>query len=247
MIQPPPVESVPDAIGKAITEYRELNAKLGEERDRRDALIAGRDRAQLDDANALAQAARSGQDVSKVGTPATTKLHQDIEVQQIVVRGFEQAVAASEAEVKAAIKRTSPECIAMAIAEAQRLATPYLEAISQVQAAAQAYDRALYNLAGWAAFTNSRDHDISFGNGGSIPIRSNEWLEPVNVTELTGTLRKHAGRHIDVQTTLGKADRERAQEASDQAANALRLSPNPIRMPEPQFDDVTGQEIHVGL
>lgn len=189
----PRAEQVPAGLRERVAEYVSMGQQLQAAQNELAALRGSTESARLADAQALADAARAGRDVSKVGTPAQDKLAGRIRQQETIVAGLSQAQEQIQAEVQDAMHRHAAAGIDMATAEAERLRGPYLAAIDAVTKAAAEYDATLYLLNGWLTYQESGGQRFGFGTSGSLNVRG-AWIDPLNLAALTATLREHAGR-----------------------------------------------------
>lgn len=226
----PRAEQLPDKLGKLVAEYRDIAGRLQTAQNNLATLRYSAEQARLADAQLVADAARANRDVTKVGTPNADRLNAEIRQAATVADGLLQAYEQVQTEVMHAMRAGSAESIALAKAEAQRLLGPYLDAIGKVEQAARDYDATLYLLNGWLTFAESDGQRYGFGQSGSLRING-AFHDPLNLTQLTATLRTHA-RRLDLLTAAldkasgsaptepgkaGKRTREESFEESDHA------------------------------
>lgn len=200
----PKPDHLPAELGERINAYHRAQRQHFEAEGELQRMKAGADAARVADAQALADAAREGKDLKKVGTPNSDALAADIRRQQPIVDGLRTLVEQLSQECTDLMPRHRDAAIEAVREHSRELMQPYLEAIDAVGKAARAFDATLYQLAGWQVYIASDGKNIGFGDSGSIGING-AWLEPFNVDMLTANLRAHARRYQQLVDAIDKA------------------------------------------
>lgn len=203
---PPRPEHLPKELADLATEYQAIQEPLAAAITTRGtlsepmALYA----AEQADAAELAAAVRAGKDPRTVGTPNVTKLKADLAEATAQAAALTAARDAIEDQLRDLMAMHAATGIEHATETAEQLHASYAAAIDAVEAAARAFDATLHVLGGWHTYVGSRDGRIAFGTYGSVTV-AGRTLDPVPLTQLTGTLREHSRRHRLIIDAIEKA------------------------------------------